>query len=152
MVSDPPESSCPHFHLHPQVDVIIQGTCDHADSLARHTKLLSSILPKKRHRHSVTDEPESASPQVFNPNFSWLAENKSISNRCMSSVTFFELERMEGCTKALLDVNSFSLWFMPGLLSQLKRMVSSPLIPRFSTLRFCLSPAPSPIKCRWRPS
>ena len=39
----------------------------------------------------------------------------------MSSVSFFELERMEGYTKALLEANSYSLWLMSGLLSQLKR-------------------------------
>ena len=59
-------------------------------------KPLSSILPKKRHLQSVADEPEFASPQVLNPDFSHLAENKTISNRRMSSVTFFELEQMEG--------------------------------------------------------
>ena len=42
-VSDPPESSRPHFHLYPQVADIIQGSRDSAASLARRTKPLSSI-------------------------------------------------------------------------------------------------------------
>ena len=91
------------------------------DSLARRLKPLSSLLPKKRHLHSVADEPEFTSPQVLNPDFSRLVDNKSILNCRMSSVSFFELERIEGCTKALLEVNSYSLWLMSGLLSQLKR-------------------------------
>ena len=92
-VTDPPGSSRPRFHLYPRVADIIQGTRDRASSLARRTKPLTSILPKKRRLQSVADEPEFSSPQVLNPDFSQLAENKSISNRCMSSVTFFELER-----------------------------------------------------------
>ena len=39
----------------------------------------------------------------------------------MGTVTFFELERLESSAKSLLEANSFSLWLLSGLLSQLKR-------------------------------
>ena len=117
VVSDPLEPLRLRFRLYPRIAEIIQGTRNSADSLAKRTKPLSSVLPKKRRLHSVADEPEFASPQVLNPGFSRLVENKSILNRCMSSVSFFELERLEGCTKALLEANSYSLWLMSSPLS-----------------------------------
>ena len=121
VVSDPPESTRLCFRLYPRVADIIQNTRDCTANLAKRTKPLSSILPKKRRLQSMADELEFASPQVLNPDFSRLTENKTISNKRLGMVSFFELERMEGCAKALPEVNSFSFWLMSGLLSQLKR-------------------------------
>ena len=119
VVSDPLESTRPCFCLYPRVADIIQGTHDHAATLAKRMKSLSLILQKKKKTttkkqrlQSVADEPEFTSPQVLNPDFSSLTG--------VLVVSFFELEWMEGCAKALLEVNSFSLWLMSNLLSQLK--------------------------------
>ena len=120
-VSGPPESTRPHFRLYPRVADIVQKTCDSAATLAKGTKPLSAILPKKRRLQSVMDEPDFATPLMVNPDFSRLAENKTISNKRLGTVSFCELERMEGCTKALLKANSFSFWLMSGLLLQLKQ-------------------------------
>ena len=46
-VSDRPESTCLRFRMYLRVTDIIQGTRDCGASLAKHTKPLSSILPKK---------------------------------------------------------------------------------------------------------
>ena len=64
-------------------------------------------MPKKRRLQSVAEEPEFATPLVLNLDFSRLAENKAISNKRVGTVSFFGLERMEGCAKALLEANSF---------------------------------------------
>ena len=57
-ISDPPELTRPRFRLYPRVANIIQATRDRAANLAKGTKPLSSILPKKRRLQSVADEPE----------------------------------------------------------------------------------------------
>ena len=129
VVSDPPESTRPRFRLYPRVADVVQATRDRDANLAKGTKQLSSILPKKRRLQSVADEPKFGTPQVLNPDFSRLPENKTISNKRLSTVSFFELEGIEGCTKALLEANSFSLWLMSGLLSQLKRDGLTPSDP-----------------------
>ena len=99
-VSDLPEPTRPCFRLYPRVADIVQATRDCATNLAKSTKPLSSILPKKHRLQSVADEPEFATPQVLNPSFSRLAKNKTISDKCLGMVSFFELKRMEGCVKA----------------------------------------------------
>ena len=106
-VSDPPESTRPRFRLYLLVADIVQNTHDRAANLVKGTKPLSSILPKKRRLQSVADDPEFTTV-VLNSDFSCLAENKTISNKCLGTVSFFELECVEGCAKALLETN-FSL-------------------------------------------
>ena len=101
-----------------QVADIVQNTRDCAATLAKGTKPLSAILLKKHRLQSVADEPDFATPLAVNLDFSRLTENKTISNKCLGTVS---LEYMEGCAKALLEANSFFLWLMSGLLSQLKR-------------------------------
>ena len=133
-LSDLPEPTRPRFQLYPRVADIVQATRDRATNLTKGTNPLSSILPKKHRLQSVADEPEFATPQVLNPDFSRLAKNKTISDKCLGMVSFFKLKRMEGCVKALLKANSFSFWLMSGLLSQLKR---DGFIPSDPTLFDC---------------
>ena len=117
-ISDPQETSRLHFRLYPRVGELLTKTRERAATLAKGSKALSAILPKKRFLHNVAEEPGFVNPLTLNPNFSCLAENKTISKKRMGSESFFKLE---GCWKALLESNSYTLWLMSGLLSQLKR-------------------------------
>ena len=100
-----------------------------AATLAKGCKALSAILPKKAFLTQILDEPGFANPLTLNPNFSCLADNKTISKKHKGSESFFELERLEGCWKALPESNSYSLWLMSDLLSQLKRDGFAPSDP-----------------------
>ena len=97
--------------------------------MAKGSKALSAILPKKRRLHNFADESGYATPLSLNPDFSRLAENKTISKKRMGPISFFELECLEGCSKALLESNSYALWLMSGLPSQLKQDGFAPLDP-----------------------
>ena len=59
-------------------------------------------------------------PRALNSDFSRLAENKTVSSKRAGTITFFEMELMESSTRSLLEANSYSLWLLSGLLSQLK--------------------------------
>ena len=52
-----------------------------------------------------------------------------MSNKRWGSVTFAELQRLESVSQTSLEVCSFSLWVMSGLLSQLKRDGFNPSDP-----------------------
>ena len=54
-LSDPPESSHPHFAIYPRVSDILREVDDHAASLARRSKLMSAVLPKKVRSYTVAD-------------------------------------------------------------------------------------------------
>ena len=108
-VSDPQETSSPRFRLYPRVEKLLDKTSERAATLTKRLKPLSAVLPKKRRLHNVEDALDFATLLTLKPDFSRLAENKSISTKRMSSVTFSELERLEGCSKALLESNSYSL-------------------------------------------
>ena len=138
VLSDPPESNRPCFDLYPRVEII--GNVRYcASTLAEESKPLSAILPKWRRSHSVADVPDFTTPLAVNPDFSLLAENKAISNKCLGTVSFFELEHLESSAKSLLEANSFSLWLLSGLLSQLKCDGFSPSDSAISSLSTSLS-------------
>ena len=128
-VSDPQETSRPRFRLYPRVGEILNKTQERAAKLAKQSKALSTILPQKRRLFDVADEPEFATPLSLNPNFSRLTGNKTVSKKRMCSVSFFELERMEGCLKASLESNSHALWLISSLLSQVKQDGFAPSDP-----------------------
>ena len=107
VISKPPESTRPLFQLYPRVDEIVQNTCDRAATLAKGTKPLSAILTKKRCLQSVADDLDFATPLTVKPDFLRLAENKTISSKRLGAESFYLLEFMEGCAKALLEANSF---------------------------------------------
>ena len=116
---EPTKTNCPRFRLYPRVEEIIGDVCDRASTLAKGSKPLSAILPKRRRSHSVADAPDFTASLALNPDFSQLAENKSISNKLMGMVSFFELERLESPAKSLLETNSFSLFAVgPSLATQ----------------------------------
>ena len=103
------------------MDEILVDIRDCADTLAKTSKPLSSILPRHRRSHSVADVADFNAPLSLNSDFSRLAENKTVSTKRAGTITFFEMERMENSTRSLLEANSYSLWLLSGLLSQLKR-------------------------------
>ena len=103
--------------------------CDRSNKLAKNSKPLSAILPPHRHSHSVADVTDFTAPLALNLDFSRLAENKSLSTKRAGTISFFEMECMESSTCSLLEANSYSLWLLSGLLSQLKRDGFAPSDP-----------------------
>ena len=85
---------------------ILADVCDHADTLAKTTKPLSAIFPRRRRSHSVADVADFT-------DFLRLAENKSISTKQAGTISF-EMEWMENSTLSLLEANSYSLWLLLG--------------------------------------
>ena len=120
-LSDPPESSHPRFAMYPQVSDILGEVDERTAALARRSKLLSAVLPKKVRRYAVADSQHFSVAQSINPDFTRLCGNKVMSNKRWGSVTFAEFQRLESVSQSSLKVCSFSLWIMSGLLSQLKR-------------------------------
>ena len=128
-LSDPPEASHPRFALYPRVSDILGEVDERAAALARHSKPLSAVLPKKVRRYAVANSQHFSVAQPINPDFARLCGNKVVSNKCWGSVTFAEMQRLESVSQSSLDVCSFSLWMMSGLLSQLKRDGFNPCDP-----------------------
>ena len=82
---------------------------------------MSAVLPKEVRKHAVSDAQHFSAAQPLNPDFARLCGNKSVSNKRWGSVTFAEMQRLEGLSQVSLEACSYSLWTMSGLLSQLKR-------------------------------
>ena len=116
-LSDPLESFHPHFAIYPRVSDILREVDDRAASLARHSKLMSAVLPKKVRRYTVADSLHFSVAQPINPDFARLYGNKTVSNKRWGSVTFAALQRLESVSQSSLEACSFSLWMMSGLLS-----------------------------------
>ena len=80
-VSDPQEFSRPRFCLYLRVWELLDKTRELAATLAKGSKPLLAVLPKKRRLHNVADAPGFATPLTLNPDFSRLVENKSTSKK-----------------------------------------------------------------------
>ena len=128
-LSDPRESSHPRFAMYPRVSDILGEVDELAAALARRSKPLSAILPKKVRRYAVTDSQHISVAQPINPDFARLCGNKVVSNKRWGSVTFAEMQRLESVSQSSPEVCSFSLWMMSGLLSQLKHDGFNPSDP-----------------------
>ena len=128
-LSDPPESSHPRFAIYPRVCDILREVDDRAASLARHSKPLSAVLPKKVRRYGVVNSQHFSVAQPINLDFTRLCGNKVVSNKRWGSVTFAEMHRLESMSQSSLEACSFSLWMMSILLSQLKHDSFNPSDP-----------------------
>ena len=128
-VVDPLDSNRPRFCHYRRVTDIVDDILDSANKHAQTSKPLSSVLPKCRRFHSVTDVADFTAPRALNSDFSRLAENKTISLKCSGMISFFEMERVESSTRSLLVGQSYSLWLLSGLVSQLKRDGFAPTDP-----------------------
>ena len=128
-LADPPESSHPRFALYSRVSAILGEVSDRAASLARRSKSLSAILPKKVRKYAVADARHFSTAQPLNPNFARWCGNKAVSNQCWGSVTFAEMQRLEGVSQASLEACPLSLWMMSRLLPQLKHDGFNPYDP-----------------------
>ena len=128
-LSDPQESSHPHFAIYPQVSDIPGEVDKREAALARRSKPLSAVLPKKVRSYAVADSQHLSVAQPINLDFARLCGNKFMSNKRWGSVTFAEMQRLESVSQSSLEACSFSLWMMSGLLSQLKRDGFSPSDP-----------------------
>ena len=67
VLSEPSESTRPRFHLYLQVDEILADVRDHADTLAKTSKPLYAILPRRRRSHSVADVTDLTTPVALIP-------------------------------------------------------------------------------------
>ena len=128
-LSDPPESSHPRFAIYPRVSDILGEVDERAAALARRSKPLSAVLPKKVRRYAVADSQHFSVAKPVNPDFARLCGNKVMSDKRRGSVTFAEMQRLESVSQSSLEECSFSLWMMSGLLSQLKRDGFNPSDP-----------------------
>ena len=115
--------------MYPRVSDILGEVDEHAAALARRSKPLSAVLPKKVRRYAVADSQHFSVAQPINPDFACLCGNKVVSNKRWGSVTFAEMQRLESVSQSSLEACSFSLWMMSGLLSQLKRDGFNPSDP-----------------------
>ena len=66
-LSDPLESSHPHFTIYPRVADIFREVDDRPASLARRSKPMSAVLPKKVRRYVVADSRLFSVAQPINP-------------------------------------------------------------------------------------
>ena len=80
-LSDPPESSHPRFAIYPWVSDILREVDDRAAALARHSKPLSAVFPRKVRRYAVEDSQHFSVAQPINPDFARLFGNKLVSNK-----------------------------------------------------------------------
>ena len=119
-VADPQGSFRPKLHLYPRVSEIISQTQDRSARLAHENEPLHQVLPLKHHMFTVTDDPDFTKPLLVNSDFSRLTGNKTIAKTRMGLVSFADLEKLEKCSRSLLEGNSHALWLMSVLLSQLK--------------------------------
>ena len=135
----------PHFRLYPRVAEVESEVTAKAGSLARRSKLLSSILTSCYHRHGVADLPNYASALAVNPSFSQLAGAKAVGSKRWGSISFSEMEKSERVFRSQLEMTSKSLWLLSGMLTMLKRDGFQPTDPAF------LRPWPQPLRpCRSR--
>ena len=128
-MSDPPESSHPRFAIYTRVSDILGEVDERAAALARRSKPLSAVLPKKVRRYAVADSQHFSVAKPVSPDFARLYGNKVMSNKRRGSVTFAEMQRWESVSQSSLEECSFLLWMMSGLLSQLKRDGFNPSDP-----------------------
>ena len=91
-----------------------------AEALARRSKLLSQVLPRRSRKYSVADDPLYASSQPVNPSFAQLAGAKAVGSKRCGSISFSEMERLERVFRNQLEVTSSSLWLMSGILAMLR--------------------------------
>ena len=101
-----------------------------AGSLARRSKLLSSILTTRYHRHGVADMPNYASSLAVNPSFSQLAGARAVGSKRWGSISFSEMEKLERVFRSHLEMTSKSLWLLSGILAMLKRDGFQPADPK----------------------
>ena len=116
-LSDPPESSHPRFAIYPRVSDILGEVDERAAALARRSKPLSAVLPKKVRRYAVADSQRFSVAQPISPDFARLCGNKVVSNKRWGFITFAEMQRLESVSQSSIEACSFSLWMMSGLLS-----------------------------------
>ena len=114
----PLSSSSPQrFRLYPRVAEVESEALAWAEALARCSKPLSQVLPRRSCKYTVADDPLYASSQPVNPSFAQLAGAKAVGSKRWGSISFSEMERVFWNQ---LEVTSSSLWLMSGILAMLK--------------------------------
>ena len=124
-----PSASRSRFRLYPRVGEMESEVAARAEALARRSKPLSQIIPSRSRRYVIADRPLFAASLAMNPSFAQLAGIRTVGSRCWGSITFSEMERLEGLFRAQLEMTSSSLWLMSGILAMLKRDAFQPTDP-----------------------
>ena len=75
-------------------------------------ELISPIrrLRVKHRSFSVADDLDYTTLGWLNPDFARLTRNKTITKSCAGFVSFADMEKVEKCSRSLLEGNSHSLW------------------------------------------
>ena len=108
------------LRLYPRVSEIVAQTQERSAKLAGESKAVHKVLPLKHYMFAVADEPDYTMPLLVNLDFLHLAANKTIAKTRAGSISFANMEKLEKCSRSLLEGNSHLLWLMSTLLSQLK--------------------------------
>ena len=77
----PSSSSRQRFRLYPRVPEVESEVSARAEALARCSKPLSQILPRRSRKYTVADDPLYASSQPVNPSFAQLAGAKAVGSK-----------------------------------------------------------------------
>ena len=105
---------------------IVSETQDRSTRLVQESKPVHRVLQLRCCMFAATDDLDYTRPLLVNPDFSLLMANKSIAKTPAGSISFADMERLEKCSRSLLEGNSHALWLMSALLSQLKVYGFSP--------------------------
>ena len=118
-----PESAASkqRFRLYPRVAEVESEVAGRSEALARRTKPLSHIIPTRKRRYAIADDPLFASSHPANPSFAQLAGARAVGSKRWGSISFSEMERLERLFRSQLEMTSSSLWLMSGILAILKR-------------------------------
>ena len=89
----PSSSSRQRFRLFPRVAAVESEVSARAKALARRSKPLSQVLPRRSRKYAVADDPLYPSSHPVNPSFAPLAGAKAVGSKRWGSITFSEMER-----------------------------------------------------------
>ena len=105
----PSSSSRQRFRLYPRVTEVESEVSARAEALARRSKPLSQVLPRRSRTYTVADDPLYASSQPVNPSFAQLAGAKAVGSKRWGSISFSEMVRLERVFRNQLEATSSSL-------------------------------------------
>ena len=106
---------------YPRVLGLLSQNRDRATKFARESQPLHKVIPLRWHLFSVADDPDFASLQCLNLDFSRITGNKTIAETQVGAATVADLEKVEKYSRTLVAGQSQWYWLLSALLSQLKQ-------------------------------
>ena len=119
--SDPQSAVGPKLRWYPRVQEIVAKTQDRAQRLVHEGKSAQKIIHLRRCLFPVANEQDYAAPKYLNPDFARLTRNKTISKSLAGTISFVDMEKLEGTSRTLVGGFSQEYWLLSSLLSQLKQ-------------------------------